>query len=195
VLEEQCEVLQWRTDERKVMVETSQGARQADQVCVAAGPWSRRLLEPLVGVDILPVRGQMVLFRCRQPLISHVINEGPRYLVPRDDGRLLAGSTEEEVGFDKSTTLEGVEELRQFACQLLPALRDEPVERSWAGLRPASYDGFPYIGSIPGSRRAFVAAGHFRSGLTLSTGTARVLAQLMCDEPPEIDLDPFRIGR
>jgi glycine oxidase len=137
----------------------------------------------------------MLLLRLPRPAFSHVINEGSRYLVPRDDGRVLVGSTEEEVGFDKRTTEEGLRELRQLACSLVPALSDASLEQSWAGLRPASFDGFPYLGRLPELVNAFVAAGHFRSGLYLSTGTAVVMRQLICSGESSIALDAFRVGR
>ena len=171
---------------------------RANQICFTAGPWSRELLEDFSWTpDIYPVRGQMILFRHPEGrrLLQHTINEGPRYLVPRQDGRVLAGSTEEEVGFVKETTPEAMEELTQFALTLAPFLADCPVERRWAGLRPAAFDGFPYLGKIPGVESVFLAAGHFRNGLNLSTGTAVLMAQLMCDESPDLPLDRFRPGR
>lgn len=191
---EHCEV---RTlDPVSGRLRTSDRLMSPEQVCVTAGPWSRTLLADAPWkLDVFPVRGQMVLFRTPEPLLSHTINEGPRYLVPRDDGRLLAGSTEEEVGFDKSTTEGAIGELGELARGLLPALANAEVERTWAGLRPASFDGFPYLGRAPESRSVFVATGHFRSGLTWSTGTATLMAQLMCGERPEIDMRPFHVGR
>ncbi len=124
----------------------------------------------------------------------HVINEGKRYLIPRDDGRVLVGSTEQEVGFDKSTTEAGIGELVKLAGEIIPELTATRIERTWAGLRPASFDGFPYIGRIPGIENAFLAAGHFRSGLHLSPATAVVMSQLIRGETPEVDLAPFSVG-
>jgi glycine oxidase len=136
-----------------------------------------------------------VLFGCERPPITRIINEGSRYLVPRDDGHVLAGSTEEEVGFDKRTTDEAIFELTEFARGVLPALADAPIERTWAGLRPGSFDGLPYLGRLPGLKNAFVAAGHFRTGLFLSPATAVVMSQLLRGQPPDIDLAAFRVGR
>lgn len=116
-------------------------------------------------------------------------------MVPRDDGRVLVGSTEEEAGFDKQTTVKEIQELTDLARRLVPDLQGTQVEKTWAGLRPGTFDGFPYLGAVPDLPNAFVAAGHFRSGLHLSTGTARVISQLMRGETPEIDLTPFRVGR
>lgn len=177
-------------------VRTDVGVLHADQYCITSGAWTQRLLMGLgITTGIMPIRGQMVMFKCEKPPFRRVVNEGPRYLVPRDDGRVLVGSTEEEVGFDKRTTDEGVSELVSLARQLVPVLCDAPIENSWAGLRPGSFDGFPYIGRMPGLDNAYVAAGHYRSGLHMSPGTAVVLRQLMFGDEPEIDLTPFRVGR
>jgi glycine oxidase len=177
-------------------VATSAGDLQAGSYCITSGAWSGQLLKQLnIPNGILPVRGQMILYRCPEKLLTHIINEGTRYMVPRKDGRLLVGSCEEEVGFDKSTTTEMLAELTALAESLVPQLRSTPVEKSWAGLRPGSFDGFPYLGPIPGLERAFVAAGHFRSGLHLSTGTAVTMGQLIRGLEPTINLDAFRVGR
>jgi glycine oxidase len=181
---------------RLAAIDTSQGSLQARQYCFTAGAWTGQLLARLgFPVHVLPMRGQMLLYRCQRPLLTHILNEGSRYIVPRDDGRVLAGSTEEEVGFDKRTTEEGLAELAAFARELVAALSDAPIEQSWAGLRPASLDGLPYLGPLPGLANAFVAAGHFRSGLYLSPATATVMSQLLRGEQPQIDVGPFHVGR
>lgn len=179
-----------------VALETSRGERSADRYCFATGAWTGELLKRL-GVDlgILPIRGQMLLFRAARPLLGRILNDGPRYIVPRDDGRILVGSTEEQVGFDKRTTEAGIADLLAFAQDLLPALRDTPLENSWAGLRPGVYDGMPYLGCLPGLSNAFVAAGHFRSGLYLSPGTALVMAELIDKGNSPFSLEPFRPSR
>lgn len=177
-------------------VRTAVGDLLADRYCLCSGAWTFEILRRLgFSTGILPVRGQIVLFRCPTRPFLRVLNEGSRYLVPRDDGRVLAGSTEEEVGFDKSTTPEAIRELCQFAYDLVPGLRLAEIEQTWAGLRPGSFDGFPYLGSIPGLENAFVAAGHFRSGLQLSPATAVVMGQVIRGEPSMVDLTPFRVGR
>jgi glycine oxidase len=181
---------------RIASIETTAGMLAADSICITSGAWSRMLLEQLgLASGIMPVRGQMVMFRTERRPFSHVINEGPRYLVPRDDGRVLVGSTEEEVGFDKTTTEAGIGELVKLAGEIIPELTANRIERTWAGLRPASFDGFPYMGRVPGLDNAFVSAGHFRSGLTLSPATAVVMSQLIQGKQPEIDLAPFSVGR
>lgn len=177
-------------------IATRHGTMTADSYCVTSGAWTHGLLSKLgISVGIIPVRGQMVMYRAESTPLSRIINEGPRYVVPRDDGRVLVGSTEEEVGFDKSTTAAGISELMTLAEQLVPQLAPSAVERTWAGLRPGSFDGLPYLGRIPGLDNIYVAAGHFRGGLNLSPATAVVMGQLIRGEQPTIDLSPFRVGR
>jgi glycine oxidase len=179
-----------------IALNTAAGPLSARQFCFTAGAWTGQILQRLgIATGILPIRGQIVLFHTDRPPISSIVNVGSRYLVPRDDGYVLAGSTEEEVGFDKRTTEEAIAELTAFARDLVPALRDAVVERSWAGLRPGSFDGLPYLGPLPGLKNAFVAAGHFRTGLFLSPATAVIMSQLLLGEQPQIDLAPFRVGR
>jgi glycine oxidase len=106
---------------------------------------------------------------------------------------VLVGSTEEDVGFDQSTTDEAIAGLKRFAFALAPALQTAPVERTWAGLRPFAAAERPYLGRVPKLDNAFVAAGHYRWGLTLSTSTAVLMAQLLCNETPLVDPSAFRI--
>ena len=192
-----CEVEQFIVQgERLIGVTTRDETIPGDVVVVAAGAWTRSLLEPLgVTIRVKPIRGQMVLFRGERPLLRQVINDGPRYFVPRDDGRVLVGSTEEDAGFEKETTERGIAGLKKFARDVSPAVADMPIEKTWAGLRPGTGDGLPYLGRVPGLNNAFVAAGHFRSGLHLSPGTAVVMSQLIRGEKTEIDLSPFSLER
>jgi glycine oxidase len=148
-----------------------------------------------LNLQIQPVRGQIVLLRRRSPPIDCVVNEQLRYIVPRDDGRVLVGATVEHAGFDCRTTATGVAGLLQFGMSLVPALSEAVVEKTWAGLRPGTPDGAPYLDRIEGLANGFVAAGHYRSGLVLSPGTAVVMSQLMRGETPEIALKPFRADR
>ncbi len=178
------------------LLRTATGSLTARQYCFTSGAWTGQLLQRLgIHLGIIPIRGQMVLFRCEQPPIIRVINEGSRYLVPRQDGYVLAGSTEEEVGFDKRTTEDTIAELTQFARDLVPALATATIEQTWAGLRPGSFDGLPYLGPLPNLSNAHLAAGHFRTGLYLSPATAQLMSQLIRGQKPQIDLSPFRVLR
>lgn len=175
---------------------TTRGRFDSDFAVMAGGAWTPALADAIgLRTGILPVRGQMVLYRLDRPPLTRVVSEGHRYLVPRLDGRLLVGSCEEEVGYRCETTQSVIESLRRWAEQLLPDLATAEVEKTWAGLRPGTVDEFPYIGRLPGRKRTLIAAGHFRSGIHLSCGTAVAIADLIEGRDPPIDLDPFRPGR
>ena len=166
------------------------------QVCVAAGAWTPTVLQQArVSLPIRPVRGQMVQLRSSLPLFSCLIESGRRYLVPRTDGLILAGSTEEHTGFDKGNTVEGVAGLIEFACGLVPELRHQELVRCWSGLRPGSADELPLLGQVPGVRNLYVAAGHFRAGLQMSPGTARIMSALLRQEASPISLAGLDVGR
>jgi glycine oxidase len=115
--------------------------------------------------------------------------------VPRTDGKVLAGSTEEDAGFDARPTAGGIEGLLRFAVAVMPALADATPERCWAGLRPGSPDGMPFLGPVPGVEGLFVAAGHFRAGIQLSPATAEIMAALLLGRTPPLPADDFRLGR
>lgn len=183
--------------EQRVQAALSDGERLvADQFCLATGAWSGQLAQRLrLRLAIKPIRGQIALLRQDVETFSRVINVGHCYLVPRSDGRVLVGATMEDVGFHRRTTVDGIASLLALAQQLVPSLARAELEQSWAGLRPGTIDGLPYLGPLPGFENLFVAAGHFRSGLQLSTGTARVMAQLMTNKAPAISLDAFRVDR
>jgi len=177
--------------------ETFSGVVHAGSWVLAAGAWTGGLLAPFgVALDTRPIRGQIVLVRLPRPVLSRIVNRGLDYLVPRPDGRLLVGSTIEDVGFDARTTPATVERLREVAGELLgPVAVEAAVERSWAGLRPGSPDGAPTIGKVPDFENVFVSAGHFRAGLHQSTGSAVLLADLMAGLRPHLDPAPFAPGR
>ncbi len=173
-------------------VQTVSGTLRAKRYCIASGAWSRAIAARLGWQpEIKPIRGQIVLLALDRSPLTRIVNDGPRYLVPRNDGHVLVGSTEEDAGFDKRTTAEGIGGLLSFALSLAPALAEARFERSWAGLRPGTADGLPYLGRLPDYDNGFIAAGHFRSGLQLSTATAVVMAELMRGRQPQIDLTVF----
>jgi glycine oxidase len=179
-----------------VAVQTTTGRYLSARVCITAGAWTPLTIPELKSqTGIFPVRGQMVLFRCDARPFTPVLNEGHRYLVPRDDGYVLAGSCEEEAGFDENTTPEMIQQLTQWARQLVPQLESASIEKAWSGLRPGSLDGLPYLGNLPNHPNVYVAAGHYRHGIHFSPITAESMLALMYNGPSRIDLAPFRIAR
>jgi glycine oxidase len=163
---------------------------------VAAGAWSSGVLARLgVRVETPPLKGQIVLLKGDRPLLRRIVEHGKNYLVPREDGRILVGATEEEAGFDTRTTSEALHDLLAEAHRLCPGLIEARVERSWAGLRPGSVDSRPYLGFAPGWSNVIVATGHKRAGLQLAPATAEVIADLVLGRTPRVDLTPFRLDR
>ncbi len=185
-----------RQGEQITAVRTAEGSLQAGRYVLATGAWTDTLLE-LVGWQpgIRPVRGQMVLLNRGAPRFHRILLQGACYLVPRPDGRVLVGSTEEAVGFDKRTTAVAIAELLTLARTLVPTLAEAHLERCWAGLRPGSPDGLPFLGAVPGCPNLFVAAGHFRAGIQLSPATGLALTEVLLGQPLTVSLDAFRLDR
>jgi glycine oxidase len=176
-------------------IETDAGRLSAGQYLVAAGAWSDRLLKDAgCKTGVHPVRGQIALLQTETPL-RPILLVGKRYIVPRTDGRVLVGSTEEDAGFDARPTAEAIADLLHMATRLVPDLATAAIERCWAGLRPGTPDGLPYLGAMPGFRNLFVATGHFRAGIQQSPATGSLMAQLLVGKEPPIPLDAFRPDR
>lgn len=169
---------------------------KASGVIICAGAWSGSLFTQLgIQIDVHPVKGQMLLYKFPEPPIRSIVLTDGRYLIPRRDGHLLAGSTLEHVGFDKRPTAAAAQSLSDSALKLLPRLENEKPVKQWAGLRPASGDGIPYIGRVPGWDNLFVNAGQFRNGLVLAPASARLLADIVLSRQPILDPAPFAPGR
>ena len=169
---------------------------EARETILCGGPWTADLLQPFEFVlPVEPWRGQLILCKTEAPIISHVVNEGYRYAVPREDGHLVVGATVEDVGFDGSTTEEAIADLRAYSIDLFPQLQHQDVIKSWAGLRPKTPDGNPFLGRVPGYHGLSVAAGHYRSGLHLAPATAVFMADLLLQDTTFIDKHPFRLNR
>lgn len=197
VFRERCEVTAITAqDDRVSGVQTPAGRIVAERVVVTAGAWSGHLLAALgTEVPIEPVKGQMLLIRARPGLLSRIVLDDGHYLIPRRDGRVLVGSTMERSGYDKGTTEAARQELLAAAFELVPALRDYPLERQWAGLRPGSPDGIPYIGEYPAVKGLYLNSGHFRNGVVMAPASARLLADLLLGRPPILDPAPYSLIR
>lgn len=168
-----------RDRDRVLAIEIDGNVRLAcGHLVVAAGSWSAQVFESLEGIElpIVPVQGQILVFQTSGSDVRHIIFEGKRYLVPREDGLVLVGSTEDQVAFDKQVTREAMAGLRDFAVELFPTLAVRPVRYAWAGLRPASRLGSPILGRMGQLRNAWLATGHFRQGIQQAPATAELLA-------------------
>jgi glycine oxidase len=173
-------------------VTTPSGTFSAGQFVIAAGAWSGLLCRRLMpDLEISPVKGQMILFAAKPGLLKHIVLHQGLYLIPRRDGRILVGSTMEYTGFDKGTTQDARDSLEQFALSIVPALKHFAIERHWAGLRPASASGVPFIGRHVSIRNLFFNCGHFRNGFVMAPASARLLADLMLGRAPIVSPRPY----
>lgn len=173
-------------------VETEHGGLEADRVVIASGAWSARLLVSLgMELPVRPVRGQMILYAAQPGQVQHINLYQGHYLIPRRDGHVLVGSTLENVEFDKSTTEDARGELVEFATRLFPFLADVPIETQWAGLRPGSPSGIPYICEVPGVSGLYLNTGHYRNGVVLGLASAHLLTDLLLARSPVLDPAPY----
>jgi glycine oxidase len=188
---ENAESAHFKTANQQIIEVTTRTARiSAAEICISAGAWSGGLLESFgITVPVIPVRGQIVQLRMDELPFRCVLELDKRYLVPREDGLILVGSTEEYAGFRKQNTPEVVSDLLHFAEQMVPDLSSAEVVRTWSGLRPCSPDELPLIGRSTSIRNLVIGTGHFRSGLQMSPGTAAILADLIRGQMPAISVD------
>ena len=181
---------------RIVGVRTAEGEWRGEQVVMAAGAWSAELLAPLgIELPVKPMKGQMILYKCAKDFLPSMVLAKRRYAIPRRDGHILVGSTLEDVGFDKAPTEDALGSLKATAVELLPALADAEVVKHWAGLRPGSPDGVPYIGAVSDFDGLWLNCGHFRNGLVLAPASCQLLADLMLGRKPSIDPAPYAPGQ
>ena len=178
-------------NERVVALQTSLGSLCADNYVVTAGAWSKTLLgEYAMGMDVHPVRGQILLFKFATPPFPHILLQENLYFIPRRDGHVLVGSTLEEAGFDKSTTDEAKVMLLHRISALFPNW-PAPVQH-WAGLRPASPGNIPTIGRHPNLANLYANCGHFRYGVTMSVACASLLLAEIQGHTPPLASDEYR---
>ena len=172
-------------------------ARFPGQAIVCCGGTATGLVDERLQLReaLIPIRGQMLLLKCDDFREPFIFNVGNRYLISRGDSLVLAGSCEEEVGFDSSTTEDEINKIRQFASGLSPELTNATEIQRWAGLRPMTFDGFPMIGRVPNHDDLFVAAGHYRSGIHFAPATAVAMADILDDQPTFMDMTAFSVGR
>jgi glycine oxidase len=190
--------ISWRGGRAVGVVLEDGTAVPADMVVLAAGAWSRRIggLPADRRPPVRPVKGQMLALQmdAAAPLLTHVLWAPGVYLVPRRDGRLIAGATVEEKGFDETITAGGLLTLLEAAWRAVPAIEELPVAEIWVGHRPGSRDDAPILGRGP-LDGLFYATGHHRNGILLTPVTADAMARLILDDVIEPPIRPFGLER
>jgi glycine oxidase len=166
------------------------GRVQAKWTIIAAGCFSARIEGVAAYAPVFPAKGQMIALRCESVEIQHVLWMEHTYLVPRDDGRIIAGSTIERTGFDHDVTAAGMKKILSEAIKLAPGLEAARIEETWAGLRPDSPDHLPILGPTD-MDGLLIATGHFRSGILLAPVTAVLMREWICTQKVSVDWERF----
>lgn len=180
---------------RAAGVDHDRGRFEADAVVLAAGSWSAGVEgSGLPAGAVRPVRGQIALLDTRPPLLGRVVFSDKGYVVPRADGRVVCGSTMEEVGHERAVTAGGLRGVLALAIEIAPALAGAPLIDTWCNFRPASPDGWPVLGAaaVPG---LYYATGHTRNGILLCPITADAVSAAILGRSPPVDLSPFSVAR
>ncbi len=169
---------------------------EARWTVVAAGCFSSEIRGVERYAPVRPAKGQMISLRADELKIERVLWSEKIYLVPRNDGRILAGATIEYAGFDKETTAGSIEKILSAAIELAPALAGARIGEMWAGLRPDSPDHLPILGpaDLDG---LLIATGHFRSGILLAPVTAKLIREWVTEQRVSMDWErfsPLRFG-
>lgn len=178
-------------------VRTTTGTLGSDIAIVAAGAWSTALLADLeVNVPVTPVKGQMLAVSLPKIPVQHVIQGPGGMILPRRDGSLHVGVTIEPMGYDQRPTARAIHDIYQAAAVWAPWLAEAEFRASWAGLRPASPDRRPYIGTLASWSGVAVATGHYGVGIFLAPITGRLIADIVTGQPSLLtDIEPYRPER
>ena len=175
-------------------VKTNRGEFAAERVVIAGGAWSPQILRQAgLTLAVEPVRGQMIMFEARPGLLRHITMQGDYYLIPRQNGLVLAGSTLEYTGYNKETTQVARDMLREKAINLVPALSGYKIIKHWAGLRPGTSAGVPFIGEHPEIRGLYTNTGHFRNGVVMAPASAQLLLDCMLERDSFTRFSPYAL--
>ncbi len=176
---------------KKLLVETNtiSGVKtefekiMANKVVLCSGAWTNNLLpkdtEIGLDIDIEPVRGQMLLYHLPEIIFTHIVLKDNSYLIPRQDGYILCGSTIEHVGFKNEITSEALQSLQAIANELVPLLANHQPIKQWSALRPGTQRDTPYICKHPSINGLFLNSGHYRYGIVMSLASARIMTELI----------------
>lgn len=181
---------------RIVGVRTAKGETAAGNVVLAGGVWSAALVADIgVSIPVIPVKGEILSVLPRKTLIRANVWESQCYMVPKRDGRVVIGATEEPGSYDPQPTLGGVATLSSAAVELVPEVSGARFAGAWGGLRPGTPDGRPILGPVEGRDGLLLAVGHYRNGVLLAPITGETIAALALEDSTSADVSPFHLRR
>lgn len=171
------------TDKEKIL---------CDETVLAAGAWTAGLIHQLhLYPPMEPIKGQMILYRSNRNILPSVLISNGYYAIPRKDGHILIGSTLEKDSFNKKTTESALKDLKKYASTLIPILRKSEPVGHWAGIRPGSPKGIPFIGELVGFEGLWINCGHFRNGLAMAPASCQLITDLILENNPHTDPNPY----
>lgn len=184
---------------RITAINTTRGEIRTSQVVIAAGSWSSLLPDEqgnrAARFLVKPVRGQMIALGNSSLPLRHVVYSRRGYVVPRLNGQVIAGSTSEKAGYDRNVTAGGIASIIERAIEIAPALKDQPIIETWAGLRPKGPDNLPVLGADERTGGLIYATAHYRNGILLTPITAGIISELLIGGGSSIDLTTFSVRR
>lgn len=178
-------------------IQTQSGQKiYADHYVIATGAWSDHWSKQLkFNIPVQPVQGQMLLFKTPENWLPTMCMNKVMYLIPRVDGHVVCGSSMDNIGFDQRPSVQTQQNIFKACIEIVPELADFPIVKQWAGLRPSSPTGIPYIGNMPELDNLWANFGHYRNGLCMGPASARLLRQLILKQPTLVDPTPYSTNR
>jgi glycine oxidase len=185
-----------RTGDRVTGVVLAGGETISAPIVVnATGSWAPHLGPEMAALPVKPIKGTIVLLEVPDQPSRELLISSQGSLYPRSDNKLLLGATMEDVGYDKRVTVDALQTLVRQGITLVPRLKEASLITAWAGLRPYSHDNVPYLGPVPGLNGAFVATGHYRSGILLAPITGLLLKEMILKHPSTLPPEPYQMSR
>ncbi len=198
---EHCEIQGFDVEKKNIKsIQTSRGKIGVNHLILTTGAWSsqlyQKILEPFnqPKLQIFPVKGQMLLIATEPGFLDAIILQGENYLIPRKDGKLVIGSTVEHNVLDKRVTQYANKALLRFAYEVMPELKKFPLIAQWAGLRPGTENGIPYIDTHPELANLSFNCGHYRNGFALGPASAQLMFDLVNQSTPAVSPAPFKLS-
>lgn len=183
-------IKEWKDD--IVITDKEGNSYRGDYLVICNGAWSGELEKTFeIEIPVFPIRGQICAYKVEADVLNHLVFTSQGYFVRKETGSLVCGATEDIAGFDTSVTEKGISRLARWAPKVFPALQNMQPFHRWAGLRPATQDGYPLLGPLQQQDRVIFATGHYRNGILLSPITAKIVANAIEGKKNKVPLHMF----
>ena len=185
---------QFNIQQQKIIsIQSSNGQLfHADEYVIATGAWSSHWSAQLrYSIPVEPVQGQMLLFKTPKHWLPTMCMNQVMYLIPRSDGHIVCGSSMDLLGFEQRPSLLTQQNIYKACLEMVPELEKFPIVKQWAGLRPSSPTGIPFIGKMPNLDNAWANFGHYRNGLCMGPASARLLRQLILKQQTLVHAEAY----